>query len=594
MFFERVQRMLERNEFASDDEYYGFLESVFVETSTQEQNLACDVYCSKVLEQLINYSPAVTLEPFATVLISEHVWPHVLVDTYGSHVAEALMRRLALLLVEDSNNDVARRLLEQVVDAVLRNVGSALPDTYGSHVLRCLLSALSGIALDPTPQTNTRAAPWQQSQPAHTFAPQRLTEASVPHGKLLRRVCTAILSEAVAASAQVPVAEPTTQDTPTVPPQVLCAHAVPLFALLLRCTAPWKNLFASVLVWMLPGSKRGSECWAAPQSISSLINHRVGSVLVEALLESVPPSMHAQIYTDCFRGKLGALVENEVSSFVVQRLIHSSTLVQVRMIFEEIEPFFETFLHKRRGGVLWKLAEACSHHQTYQKEFISALEKALHVAPSLLAAHGQAGGKKQKKKAKKQKKNQPQEEADPAATAPTTGGGSTEGLIPPLLQFDSASVSVLGAHIARTLFTFQPQVVETLCASVVSLPVDKLLMLMRHNNGSKVVEAFLESPGAPPFIGPLIEKLTGKIAMLCLDKYASHCVEKAYPLAPVAQKRLIASELAEEEASLAASPYGRFSLRVCRVAEFKLKQTAWTERETKNKKKLDLFADILN
>ncbi len=116
--------------------------------------------------------------------------------------------------------------------------------------------------------------------------------------------------------------------------------------------------------------------------IKFLIQDRVGSHLIEKVVQNASSSSFKSIYKSFFRARLVELCAHPISNFVVQSLISSTRKEsQYEEMLDLIVPHFEEFIFgsASRSGIVVKVIESAIKYPEQQKKCTNAILKAFHA-----------------------------------------------------------------------------------------------------------------------------------------------------------------------------------------------------------------------
>jgi len=89
-----------------------------------------------------------------------------------------------------------------------------------------------------------------------------------------------------------------------------------------------------------------------PPAALRLCKDRVGSHLVEAILRTCGTDLYSELVTDCFRGRLWDLCDDDIAHFVVGRLVEVATDDDVAIqLVNELSPCIQQLLTSVRPAL---------------------------------------------------------------------------------------------------------------------------------------------------------------------------------------------------------------------------------------------------
>ncbi|CAN0355277.1 unnamed protein product [Discosporangium mesarthrocarpum] len=257
--------------------------------------------------------------------------------------------------------------------------------------------------------------------------------------------------------------------------------------------SPAMELVAKILDW---GDEERSS-----QVVYAMSGEGTGSILMEAVIWLSPRGFFKELYTRCFEGRLYEYCEHEVSNYLVQACLHRvEDKPAARAMVDSLGPRSADLLTQRRGGVLWRAAQACARLDLGHKTQASFLA---HVS-SAVRARGTAGGGSGVG---------PEEEAGAGDNAPPPSPSAAADLfkeardwVPALLEprlpggkgnLDQLYLNVTGARIVQNMLAFEAGVSAPVVKAVASLPEETLVAVAKDNLGSRcLLDPILEGARA--------------------------------------------------------------------------------------------------
>ena len=112
--------------------------------------------------------------------------------------------------------------------------------------------------------------------------------------------------------------------------------------------------------------------------------------------------------------------------------------------------------------------------------------------------------------------------------------------------------------------------------------------------GSHIVTSFMNCKINLGKKNKIFKKMKTFYVKLACDKFGSRSFDSLWLAADLKQKEKIALELLDKEAQITNNLYGKIMVRNCNLENFKLKREQWADRIKANKKKQDMFADIID
>lgn len=494
---------------------------------------------------------------------------------FGSHVLEKALVAVAAgaAFADEAGYAVAAAALGAATDAAAANLYAMITSKYGSFVARRLLCVLCGRDVSAPPQKRQAAPPPDADGAAPagpagkqgaklsgrvggTDAGAAAPPSDAPFPDLLSRLAAAALHDEwggheVASLQCDPFAGPFLQ------------------SLLRACAHDTDQARAALAVHCLGGNPAAGADSVTPDALNRLLTDRAGSHLMEAVFETAPDEVFNKLCTAAFRGRLVPLAQHPSANFAVQAALAALRRPQqLKRMFEDLRPALAALLRARRGGVVTVLLAAAGRLQTLEADCASAL---WHAAEAGL------GG---------------------------AGGGATP--LHSLLTLDTTAVlgeagggvrlSSLGCAALVSVLRYPAAASKAWADALAALPGAELASVARDPGGCRVIETYLEGPGAAPKKRRrCLQALAGSWAAAAGTGAGCRFVENCFALAEPGEKEAITAELAVAEQRLAGSYRGAGLLRACQVAAYKAGDGDWQRRvaaaEVARREFEDIFAD---
>eukprot|EP00041_Stephanoeca_diplocostata_P037737 m.1441828 g.1441828 ORF g.1441828 m.1441828 type:complete len:775 (-) comp25095_c0_seq6:4291-6615(-) len=605
-YFQRVEQMLNDQELLEDDEQRDvFVQNVLAEVEGSEVRSCCDMVCSRVLERLIQVASAEHVRHFFRRVIP--MLEKLLGNRYASHVVQTLVVRAAAIVEVTDVPDMAilgadEELPEDIsaitlVHCVCHEFQQYLPDyissTYGSHVLRATIAALAGLA--ETSSTRSKASRNFRKSQAEKQQQLRASDGG-GHGsrKALTRseVPSSFVDMLQSLTRKVMGNDPQLQ-TWLVHPTAAAVVQTLLDALHTRCTEACAQLCEAIAKphdAVTSGSAAAGNAW-----FGSLMNHKIGSHVVEKVLQVCSQQMHHTIYTAHFRGKMKDLSLDSFANFIVARLIETAhTPEEVNLMVDELYEILETILAANHPGVIIKLVDACAKHQTRQQKMFKGLLQAFHAEKPddiKLCGHmfvSMTTCDNLARLVREHTGDAPTDGDGDGDNAADTSGGDialTSNTVP--MVYDQH-----GARLVQALLRFSGTEVVRLTSSLLSLDGDVFVKMARHAVGSHVLEGLLSCDISVKKKTKLLNKFKGSFSSLAMDKFGSHVVDRCWSQADIKTKEWVAAEFLDNEEELQNNFHGRLILRNCKIDYFKRKREDWVQQERGNERKRKVFDEF--
>jgi nucleolar protein 9 len=578
-YFRRADELLELNDFPSSEERDMFLANVYREADGKELKIACSQSCSRLMERLILLSNTDQKKKLFGKFNGN--FAHLVQHRFASHCCETLFIQSAPVVTEeltgslksDEENAVEKgdgeiyvsmeNLFLYTLNELEGQMTFLLTDRFASHTLRVLLIILSGRPLE---QTSTRTL--IQSKRKEKIGINNMDTAPTEFALNLRAVPSSfqyavekIITDTVA-----------TMDSSFI--QILAVHPTGnptlqlLLSLELTTPAP-KTPSKTILASLLPDdlSVEGSK---SSVFVNGILYDPIGSRLLETICTSAPGKLFKQIYQLVFKTRIAALARNEISAYVVIRVLNRISKQDLEDAVENITPQVAGLVERSRTNVVKTLLERCHARGA------SASLKSL--AEAVASAYG-----------------------DDTSTLVLKMAcvSDISSLTAALIQTDStASVpekqkptaqQLHGSLLAQTMLSIPGTPSTLIQNSLLALPPQTLLTLALHTCTSHIIQAaIVPSPANISFRRKLISTLitTSKdpaiepISILSLSPTGTHILSAILPsassLLPLIER--ISTTLLTLESSLRESFSGRIVWRVWSMDLFKRKRGDWVRK----------------
>eukprot|EP00887_Chlorella_sp_A99_P004080 scaffold23.g4080.t1 len=528
-FFEEIAGHLKTLD--SDEERGLLADNVLEEAAGRAAALATDAACSRVLESLLPLASTERLCGFVAACVETmSFFPFTRSSPFGSHVLEKALGQVAARVAGAGAEEyeALERCLSGATGAIADSLYDVVTSKYGSFVARRLLCILAGRDVAPPPGRRAGGSDGGEDAGAGAHEGGEAPARGRPRpggGALAAKLGTGAAEEEGGAAAWQP-------DYPELLQQARRG-----------------------------GSGEASECRAMPlpcvQALLRACRYDPAlqqKLVLQAVFQTAPDDLFQKLCTLSFKGHLVPLAQHAAANFAVQAALASLRRPQqLKRMFEDLRPHLGTLLHARRGGVVAALLAAAARLQALGADVAAAVWYA--------AAPSDSG----------------------------SGGGSGGGPLEALLTLDTTTrlsgagaggrLSTLGCAALQALFRLPAGATRAWADALAALPPGALQQVARDPGGCRVLEAYLESPGAAPKKRrALLGALAGAWAAIAMGGSGSHFVERCYGLADAREKEAIADELARAEAALAATHRGPVLLRRCHVEEFKQGSEGWQQR----------------
>lgn len=383
-YFRRADELLELNDFPSEEEQSMFLANVYREAEGKELKIACSQSCSRLMERLILLSsPAQKKKLFGNFADN---FSHLVQHRFASHCCEMLFIQSAPIVTQeltadshpevedgDEKKDVSMEsLFLQTLDELEGNMTFLLTDRFASHTLRVLMVILSGRPLEKESTRSLLQSKRKEKTSVgnmdSTPTELSLNKRSVPES--FQFAVDKIISDTVA-----------TMDTSFI--RILATHPTgnPTLQLLLELelTNPTskKGTEKTIISALLPDdiTTEGSD---SSVFINGILYDPIGSRLLETICTYAPGKLFKQIYRSTFKDRIAGLARNEISSYVVIRVLQRLSKEDLEEAVAQISPQILGLVQRSRTVIIKTLIERC--HARGATKSLEVLTEAISAA----------------------------------------------------------------------------------------------------------------------------------------------------------------------------------------------------------------------
>ncbi|KAF4636137.1 hypothetical protein G7Y89_g1930 [Cudoniella acicularis] len=494
-YFRKADELLELNDFPSDEERSLFLENVYREADGKELKIACSQSCSRLMERLILLSTVEQkkklFEKFAGNL------SHLVQHRFASHCCEMLFVQSAPVVTTELTADSKKKKIEgeeeeesasmeslflQTLDELEGQMTFLLTDRFASHTLRVLLVILSGRPLE---KASTRSLLQSKKKEkigvanvGTTPTELSLTKRAVPES--FQFAVEKIISDTVA-----------TMDTSFI--RVLATHPTgnPTLQLLLELeltnanTKKGANADQRTIISALLPDDVGEESSSSSIFINGIMYDAIGSRLLETICAFAPGKLFKQIYKSRFKDRIAALARNEISSYVVIKVLNRLSKEDLEEAVEQIYPQIQGLVQRSRTVILKTLLERC-----YARRAKSSVVK---LTEAIAEAYGSDPSTLLLKMACVDDINSLITATAPLPISEDEEKPNTQSQMP-----KTSPQQTHGSLLAQAMLSMPGAPLNLLQASLLTLSPEALLALALYTPTSHILQSALVSPSATP------------------------------------------------------------------------------------------------
>ena len=479
-YFRRADELLELNDFPSPEERSLFLANVYREAEGKELKLACSQSCSRLMERLILLSTAEQKKKLFQSFSGN--FPHLVQHRFASHCCESLFIHSAPVVTEELTAESKggdERLNDDEVFVSMENLflytlndlegqmATLLTDRFGSHTLRVLLIILSGRPLEKASTKSLLQSKKKEkvgingldSNPTELS----LSKRAVPES--FQYAVDKIISDTIA-----------TMDTAFI--RVLATHQTgnPTLQLLLELELTNPNSKKgtnssqkTLISTLLPDdiTVEGSE---SSIFVNGLLYEPIGSRLLETIATHAPGKLFKQIYRTTFKDRIAGLARNEISSYVVIRVLNRLSKEDLEEAVENISTQVQGLVTRNRTVIIKTLLERCHARGAETEKITHHIAEAYGNDPSTLVL----------------KMADISLETLTASTAPPPESETN------LQKPQKPTPSQLhGSYLAQTMLSIPGPPATLLQNALLALPASTILSLSLHQTTTYIIQAAL-------------------------------------------------------------------------------------------------------
>ncbi|KFH40661.1 Nucleolar protein-like protein [Hapsidospora chrysogenum ATCC 11550] len=375
-YFRRADELLELNQFHTPEDRQLLLDGVFTEARGKELKLACSQSCSRLLERLIQLSPAAYKKRLFAAFAGHFL--SLVQHRFASHCCEALflwsadvvtseLAGFVGFVVDTKAGDAEQQepeasmesLFLETLDELEGHLSYLMTDRFASHTLRVLLIVLSGRPLE-----DASVRQLLQSKKKEKISVAGADDAT---NKGLRAVPSSFTM-----AVQKIIEDSTSEIDPT-SLRVLAQHPVgnPTLRLLLELDLsvnkndkkgePSPSSQPTLLLRLLPGAPKSlqDENSEASQFVNGMVYDRIGSRLLETIITHAPGKIFKALNQNIFLPRIQGYVRNDTACYPAMCVLTRLSKDDLISAVEKIEPTVPQLVAKARFNVLRTLFERC-------------------------------------------------------------------------------------------------------------------------------------------------------------------------------------------------------------------------------------------
>ncbi|KAH6682516.1 armadillo-type protein [Halenospora varia] len=501
-YFRRADELLEANDFPSDEERSLFLENVYREADGKELKIACSQSCSRLMERLILLSSVEQKKKLFGKFAGNYA--HLVQHRFASHCCEMLFIQSAPVVTEELTADskkmkVAAEVGEedeelgtmesmflQTLDELEGQMAFLLTDRFASHTLRVLLVILSGRPLE---KASTRSLLQSKKKEKIGIANMdngaselSLSKRAVPES--FQFAVEKIISDTIA-----------TMDTSFI--RVLATHPTgnPTLQLLLELeltnpnTKKGANADQKTIISALLPDEVGEESSSSSVFINGIMYDAIGSRLLETICAFAPGKLFKQIYRSTFKDRIAALARNEISSYVVVKVLNRLSKEDLEEAVDQMCPQVQGLVQRSRIAILKTLLERC-----YARRAKKSVEK---LTAAIAEAYGSDPSTLLLKMACIDDINDLIKATTIISTPEADGEAEEKTVAQPIMPKPSPQ-QTHGSLLAQTMLSTPGPPMNLLQASLLEQKPETLLAFALFTSTSHILQAALSSPSATP------------------------------------------------------------------------------------------------
>ena len=503
---------------------------------------------------------------------------HLISHRFASHCCEALFIRAApcvtaeLRMKPDERQDVQdvngvyvsmENLFLHTLAELENDLGFLLTDRFASHTLRILLLVFSGEPLSTASMKSLVQSRKKEDVAKNLTVDQKDDHADssrpVPESfhtaleKLLQQSVAGLDTDKLRAFATHPAANPTLQ-------------------LLLKLeVSHYGKKHAqnerSILRKLLPDDPFTAESESAA-FIGGLVYDPVGSHLVEKIVESAPAKLFKAMYSSFFKERLATYARNEIATYVVCRILERLGPDDLRDAREVLIPVINQLLDRHWTSLIRTLIERCSIRDVETQAIAVQIDQYFAGPNGFEVKRLLMLDQKSDTMANRPSINGDRSYSNPVDDAAARTASTRTS------QPDQVHFNVL----AQAMLLVPGPLSSLILDSLASLDPASLQRAAQDFVVSRTLQAALTTEHASIIARrKLVQHFYGHIGEMALDKSASHVVDRIWEgthgLAFIRER--VAEELAENEAALRDSPFGKAVWKNWKMDLYKRRRADW-------------------
>ena len=440
-------------------------------------------------------------------------------------------------------------LFVSAVDELEDSLGYLMTDQFASHALRVLLVVLSGRPLSAESTTNIlksrKKEKTELGDETRDLLEVELSLRAVPSSfhialdKIVSRITAGLESHNLRELAKQPLGNPVLQ----------LLLEIEFGRLGKQKTKEESPLLRRMLPEMPPGDGTSSASF-----IRTLLYHRIGSRLIETIVQHAPGKYFKAVYQEIFRGRLTGIVKNEVAGFVVIKVLERLGAEDLEQAVEELSPEIPTLITHGRFSIVRTLIERCRVRKVDMEPISNGIKAGCGSTDANILARMLDISTSQS------------DSLEPESKA----------------QMDSqASSKAHASLLAQTMVAAPGPLRDTIQNNLVDLPPPAILSLAKDRSASHLLQAsIVTEPQTKPFRRRMAQKLIPSVVELTTDAVASHVVDALWDatLDLTFLRERVAEELVKHEAEIKDSFAGRVVWRNWMMDLYKRKRMTWIAR----------------